>query len=310
MKLPEAVRRQGEVSDQLLEQWRKERDQEGQPQGEQPAPDNAPTQPQDTAPTDGSAPQPHATNEPAPSVEPPKDRTDWKAKYHVLDGKYRAEVPRMAEEIRGLKAEVRELREKQQTAPQVTPPAMADDYRQKFDPELVEMIERLAEQKAKQMVEPVTASVAKSSFDVFVDRVRSHVGNLDAIDSDPDFVGFMAQRDSFSGRSRQELLEDAVRAQDSERVVAFYDAFKSTVQGANPPPGVTTQTPPPAPPAAAVVPSQSGSPGAPAAAKVYTGGEIAAFYSAVTKGHYRGREALVNQIEADIRQAHMEGRVR
>jgi hypothetical protein len=313
MRLPEAVRRQGEASDQLLEQYRKEGEVDvvAQADGPQATNDNAPPPaPQDTAPTEGSAPQQPAAQ--APAQEPPKDRTDWKAKYHVLEGKYRAEVPRMAEEIRSLKAEIRELREKAQATPATPSTPPADDYRQKFDPELIDVIEKLAEQKAQALVGPVTQTVQKSAFEQFVDRVRKSVPDLDDIDAMHEFGDFMAERDVFSGRTRQDLLNEAAQGGDAERVIAFYDAFKSKLKGANPPPAEPPALAyqPPAPPVAAVVPPQSGSPGAPAPAKIWTSSEIASFYASVTKGHYRGREAQVAQIEAEIRKAHMEGRIR
>lgn len=282
MDLPLAVRKQEEESNRLFEQMQRaleappvvEQVQQEPAQEEQP-----PTEP--------------------PPPEPPKDREDWKFKYATLKGKYDAEVPRLHAQIRDLHEQMKAL--KAQTA---APAATPEPIEEEFDPKLVDAMKRIAEAKARELVEPVAASTQRAAFDRFVAYVRAAVPDQEQIDSDPQFDVFMSERDEFSGRTRQELLEDAVHAGDANRVIAFYRAFKSTVTGANPPPA---QPPRPAPP---VTPPQSGVPGAPAPAKVYTRAEVAAFYSAVTKGHYRGREAEAEQIGAEVDRAFREGRVR
>src|SRR5207248_2233709 len=96
--LPQKIREAAERAEQIHRQVY------GGNTGSEPTP--APVV--DAAPID--APQEPAVQEPAPVDPSPVPTVNWEEKYKVLDGKYRAEVPRMAQEIRGLKDANEELR--------------------------------------------------------------------------------------------------------------------------------------------------------------------------------------------------------
>src|SRR5690606_8296171 len=104
------------------------------------------------APTPAAAP-----SEPAPPPQPPSQQPqpldeDWKHKYEVLQGKYSAEVPAMAEELRRtrgmlerLQAELEELRKAPPT-PASTPDTtlIKPEEIDEFGPELYDFVRRVA----------------------------------------------------------------------------------------------------------------------------------------------------------------------
>lgn len=297
MKLPLAVQRQEEQSNAMIEEIRQR--QVAAAAGSEGEASNEPAQP--AAPA--AAPEPK-------QPEPPKEREDWKAQYCVLKGKYDAEVPRLIQQNRELKEELRSLRNTMQAAKAPVQDPAIPDPRAKFDPDLIDAVDRIAQQRAQEMVGPLAGAMQKSAYDRFVDKVAELVPDYQQIDLDPQFEVFMSEPDAFSGLTRQELLGDAASKMDAQRVVSFYRAFKSKVSGAVAPPVVPQAPQEPARQLPPVVPQQTGSPGAPAAKKVWTAAEVSAFYSAVSKGHYRGREAQASAIEDEIIAANREGRVR
>ena len=61
--------------------------------------------------TPAPAPQANASGTPAPQPDPPvvEDAAYWKNRFEVVQGKYNAEVPRLAEQVRGSKEVVEKL---------------------------------------------------------------------------------------------------------------------------------------------------------------------------------------------------------
>ena len=101
--------------------------------------------------------------------------------------------------------------------------------------------------------------------------------NWREINRNPRWLQWLQEIDSLSGRTRQQLLNDATAAGDAPRVIAFFRGFQQEVGQA---PGRARPARPEKP--------------------IYTRAQIAQLYSAHRKGAYVGREAEWARQDADI----------
>lgn len=298
------------------------------------APAEPVTQPQ--AETTETAPAPQPAPEPAPAPAPsPEPVPQDDPRYRVLKGKYDAEVPALHAERRELAArnaqllaEVERLRqasEQPQPTPRAPEGATAKDI-DDFGSEMVAMVQR------------VTGSVVAElagRFDAELRAIREQIGTVDGrqkltaqqqfdkdldalvadwreVDTEAEWLEWLAQPDTLSGQVRQTLLNVAAESLDAKRVAAVFNAYKATK------PAPAAPTPPPAPrttdPALAkqVAPSRASAPTPPSApeASIWTDAAIQAFYDDVRKGKFKGREDEYNRIDADLTAAIAEGRYR
>lgn len=160
----------------------------------------------------------------------------------------------------------------------------------------------------------VTQQARTGVYGVLQDKVP----NWQELNTDPEFLHWLEQRDIYSGVPRGQLLREAFEDNDSARVVAFFESFVKERQT------VTPDQAPQAQPAQqgrqpAVAMDTMVAPGKPRGGaaqaqenqkRVWTQAEIHAFYQNVHKGKYRGREKDQRAIEQDIIAATKEGRIR
>lgn len=323
MQLPKQVQEAQERSDRAFEALQK---------AHAPTLD-PPSDPPNPAPQD---------DQPPPVVEPPKDdpkREDWKAKYLTLQGMYNADVPRLRTDLKAANARVDELAAEVATLKAAKPAAPEPPKEVKIDlpkaltdalgPEASEAIVRIIEQSASavrddvgKQIDPLKEKVetsAKTAEQLATDRAAearsAFIGELEirvpdwqAIDERDDWRAFLAERDSFSRRVRQELMTEAANEGDLESVVAFFEAFKARA-GITKPAADAPAAPTKPATAHLEVPPVAGRSAAPVVdKKLWTQKEIRDFYADVTKGVYPRERAM--QIEQDIELAHKEGRVR
>lgn len=324
MQLPKQVQEAQERSDRAFEERQKANAPAQTPPSEPPTPDATP-------------PDPTPPAEPPKAADPPRE--DWKAKYLTLQGMYNADVPRLHKDLKAANARVDELTAEVATLKAAKPSAPEPPKEVKIDlpqalieaigPEAADAIARIIEQRTstvrddigKQLdplkekvdtnaktAEQLTADRAADARSAFMGALEGRVPDWQAIDAREDWRTFLAERDPFARRVRQDLLTEAASEGDLEAVVAFFDAFKAraglTKPAADPPPE-------PAKPSLAhlEVPAVAGRSSVPAVEKkTWTQKEIREFYSDVTKGVYPRERAI--QIERDIELAHKEGRVR
>jgi hypothetical protein len=249
---------------------------------------------------------------------PPTERTDWKAKYLVLKGKFDADVPRFAAENRQLRATIQQLTSdlnaaKANAAPATGNTAPKEGLESQFDPELVQFVRDQIEAGTKplrQELDTTREVQAKSAQQIFVDSVTELVPDYAEIDASDAFQEWASDLDVVSGSTYGELLDDAILKRNAARVKAIYDKFRSEKVGVAKP-----QTPPaqpfvPAPLENRVVPQPSVDNGASIVEKPnFTRAQVAKFYGDRARGVYAGRETEADEIEAQITLAQQEGRV-
>lgn len=258
---------------------------------------------------------------PAQAETPPEPVVDsWELKYKVLEGKYRAEVPRLAEEVRQLKAA--------QTAP-ATAPAVAEEATTGVTPETVAAqygddfaaaVEAVADAKVKKLrdelspqVEGMAASAAERARNDFLRDLTNLVRNWQVIDQDAGFTAYLDEFDAQTGRTRREFFNEADRANNAARVASFFASYATGKK--------TPQVPAPVAAAPAtpsvdhlISPDSSRLSEAPPGKKLWTRAEIAKFYndSRATRGSkpyglYSAAEFAA--IDSDLNAALAEGRI-
>lgn len=139
---------------------------------------------------------------------------------------------------------------------------------------------------------------------------------------EPGFIAWVQQVDPFSGQIRQPLLQGAFDSGQSDRVLAFFNAYLSEHTASQVPASDPAHTPPPQEQQGAGRPTLEdfAAPGRGSAAPPAVGAtsekrtwsqpEIAAFYRDVNRGVYAGRDADKLRTEQDIFAATTEGRIK
>lgn len=262
---------------------------------------------------------------PAAPAEPPVVQTaNWEEKYRVLDGKYKAEVPRMAQEIRGLKDTIEELRTTvtKATAPPPASPVpiptegmtlkqVEETFGEDWAKAVVAIAAQIADDRVtrvRQDFQPQLESVEKRSAetarDSFIRELTTLVPDWQQIDTDDNFTVYLDEVDELSGRSRRQFFSEADKRNDARRVAKFFTTFK----------GNSTAPAPTAPPAATnpavealLQPSTTRVTEVPKGKKVWASADIRQFYVDVRRGRYTPQET--QRIESDIFAAQRENRL-
>lgn len=307
-----------------------------QPNGEprQPQPDAGPS-----APTPPSA-------APAVAPSPPSSTADggeWEQRYKTLQGKYDSELADERRQRQALERRLQALETPPSPPPAPSPPPpparakveLTADEIEAAGPQLVDIIKKAARaevhgdleelDRLRAQIADVSTSIednadqtARMAFGDFLGRLDRNPDKIDwrNLQLEPEFRTFMDQKDAYSGVRRQDLLVQAVADLDTERALAFYKGYLAerrigsaqTPQAAPPvngPPAVRLET--------QLAPSSGAgsSPAAGPAAKgrVWSSKQISAFYEARRRGDYRGREKEAQDLERDLFEAGMEGRI-
>lgn len=282
----------------------------------------------------GDPPAPGPTD---PPPAEPKDtgREDWKTKYHVLQGKYNAELPRaladlkaanarneeLAVEVGRLKAEIERLKAE---AAKPSKPAAEDPPKVNIPDEVMEVLGEDAVAAIRRVVateidaalvpvkqkadaaaataEQVNAERAATARDRFFGELTAAVPDYQAIDAREDWQKWLAQVDPLSRRQRQQLLNEAAQAMDVQAVASFFTAFKQAA-------GVAEPAKPKVPERLETLP-QAGKPTAPVVdKKTWTRAEMAQVYKDLAIGRrYTHEEAA--KLQAELVAAAREGRVK
>ena len=287
----------------------------------------------------GTEPLPEVVEEEAPVVPPPVV-DNWEQKFRTLEGKYRAEVPRLHDDVKALKRQLEEAMSKLIAAATAEKPKtetakaisklVTDKDLETFGPDLVDLIKRQATEIAqgheadllkvidelKQKNADLVAQVggieetqATSSRSTFLERLVARLPDMEQINADQDFLLWLGTYDELSGLQRQTLLDNAANSGNVERTAAIFEAFKRT-RVETPPP---TPKPPHANPQRQVEPSKSKNTPAPQSDpgnRIWTVAEMEDFYNDIRKGLYVGKDAERSRTENEIDLAVVQGRLR
>lgn len=251
----------------------------------------------------------------------PTDLEKSESKFKVLQGKYNAEVPRLHQEIRELTSTTQSLQaqlEQAQTPATVAKDLEETDLNIEAYAEYGEEFEQLA-----QMVKSLTSKVetlknentslrtsvdnveVNSASEKFWDRLEAAVPDWETINTNPDFVQWLQEVDDISGITRQTHLNDASETLNANKTIKIFKKFNDSVAKENTNNGqrnnrIARQAQPNSVNTAAPTSPNK---------RLYTRKEIKEFYKDVSSGKWKGHEAELKQVEADIFAAPLEGRI-
>ncbi len=306
MAMPRAVEEAAKRAEELHAQlYTQQNTEEPAATDNQPDPESAPKDDQvDQAPQDSQDPKPQ---------DPPKE-DPWEHKYKVMEGKYRAEVPRLAAENRDLRqkfdaltAEIESLKSKATTPAQSL---ISPEDREKYGDDLLDVIKRTAQEQVaakdqeiaelKRRLDGVHQDTAKTAEVTFYDRLGELVPDWVSINAEDGFLKWLDEYDEFTGRTRQDLLSDAENSRDAVRVARFFTKWKAeqTQSVASSQRALESQ----------VVPDTNKVVKAPVGKRLFTRAEIQQFYAAARRGEISSKDMVA--MEAEIHAATLEGRIR
>lgn len=265
----------------------------------------------------------------APNVQQPEN---WEAKFHTLQGKYNAEVPRLSETMRQQSAEIQRLTQlvealqaKQPEPAQQTqqPQSTVDrDALTAYDEEFGKLVDLIEAQKAeiealKSQVGQVQGNVQQvgqaqqtTATELFWGKLYAVVPDFDAVNADPAFHTWLAEPDGLSGLTRKQIGDRALAEADHAKVARIINEYKSQ-RGKQKPPPQQSITPDTKPVNVDAQVAQIQAPGV-----VFRQPEINEFYRKVQAGfpfEWRGQivkdAAAASLIRVEIQKAGIEGRI-
>lgn len=296
------------------------------------------------------APQPAPTaavtsqgNEPAPQPAPTQWPPEVELEFHRIrssEGRKRAQLEQALitanDRIAILENAVQEMQSRA-PAPAPTPaPApqrlITPEEENNFGPEMLDVVGRraretispeLAELRAmmtslEQRVTGTQTAIVQDAKQKMLARLDQDIPEWRQINVTNEFKAWLALTDPLFGVTRQSALLKAYEQNDTARVLKFFQGFVSELAASNPAPAPSAgPSPAPAParpslealaaPGRARVSAQQN---APTEKPIITTADVNAFYDAVRKGFYKGREAEKEALEQELFLAQREGRVR
>lgn len=319
----------------------------GEPNGQAPAPGAAPV----AQPTNGAEP-------PTPAVDELPDTNadgtpNWENRFKALKGRYDADARRNRETQEEYDRRIAEMgtqlnQATRQPLPGEGPPPVLVTAKEieDYGADLIDVIKRAAVESVMPLLKPLATNLGQVQHRIETTEseaskqflTRMH-GSMDAqvpgwqdINKDEKFIAWTKRPDVYSGLNRQEMLQKAWYAGDSNRVAAFFQGFLAeeaatdpasfqarqqawqSAGGHAPQPGPASPAPAPAPRVtleslAAPGRARAATTPVPAGKPVWTAEGISAFYQDVARGVFRGRDAERAATEADLMAAQREGRI-
>ena len=189
-----------------------------------------------------------------PPVKPPEsDTTDWKQKFQTLDGKYKAEVPRLSAEVgqwreyaTSLSRRISELEEtaksalKKTDAPETDPDLEALAER---DPDFASIIKKLRDDHKREIAElrrdfetGVTADLKSVKEDLHLSKQErfdlalraAGIPDWKTVDHDPAFLEWLSDPVPYTRATKLDFLKDAARNLDADAASKFFLDFKAS----------------------------------------------------------------------------------
>lgn len=353
MNIPAAVRQQSRASAELHASIYGKAVQ--QPNGAAPTPPETPPEVPSGGPeTPPEAPQtppvtPDAPQTPETPPVPPQGAQqtpdgqpiDWEHRYRTVQGMMSAQQQRHQKEMGELRTLlqnqntlIQELRTNRQhpaaapngangAAPAPVPrngrylkPEEIADYGE----DMIDVIHRAAREVMEPEIAQVREQVQVTAVDRMYAALERAVPNYAQLNTDPNFLQWLAQVDPYAGQTRQEMLNTAATNLDATRVIAFFRGYLDQTAAVTPQaPGGNGPTPPQ--PRQPQVPIQTlvapGRPQSPTGqsvpqsnGRVWTRPEVAMFYDDIRRGVYANRHDERVRLEQDLIAAAREGRIR
>lgn len=332
MALPEQIRKQAEAVQELYKQL----DSDVKQGEDTPAEASADQQVDNAADNtvENEAPQPVTEQKPVDGKAPEDTVLQ---KYKTLQGMYNAEVPRLHQQNREMGQRLQQMEQLIASMSAQSASPAAPQQQEKFVTESdvadygdsIDMMRRVSREELsslshrlgqiegalKQMqtsvvpqVQAVVQRQAVSAEQQFWADLSHAVPNWREVNDNEAFQSWLLEADPLTGITRQTYLEDAQRAQDSQRVSNFFRAWQNSQAPVAQSAGSTSTS---NELEKQVSPGRSRSAGSASTTKgkTYTPQDITKFFNDVRSGKYKGRESERDRIERDIFAAQRENRI-
>jgi hypothetical protein len=248
----------------------------------------------------------------------PKNNVDWEHKYKVLEGKYKAEVPKLHSAVQEQANKITELTvQMSQRSTLEDGGAVEIDFSDaKLNPKLkefkeeypdvfdgvVEIVKAAKTTKTKEAAPKTTETPPEPKSKESPVWTASMYQLLDVkvpdwrdINRNPQFSAWLSEMDVYSRKTKNQLLLDAYAAGDVETVSNMFGGFKASVK-VDKQEDEDEDLAPPSTTSGSVDTSRS-------ADKSITRAYISKFYQDVALGRYKGKEKLMNEIHGKIDKA-------
>lgn len=263
-------------------------------------------------------------------------KDDWEHRYNSLRGRYDKDQQTIA----GLTSRIGQLEAALTSKPQpVQPnpdlqfkPLITDKDKEDFGADFIDVAQRAALEKVNPEIAALKAQLARLEGNVGSIAATAQVQqkktvhqtldekmpNWREINRDQKFLAWANLPDGYSGAIRIGMMRDAFEQGDAERVLRFFKGFLSEeaaptpATATQPDTRVTTQGNTKVPLETFAAPGRATTAAAttaPAEKETISRAQIAAFYSEVNRGKYRGNEAEKNRLEQMIFDAERDGRI-
>lgn len=274
---------------------------------------------------------PKETQKEPPKETPKGNDADWEHKYNSMKGRYDREAQArqtMQSQLADMQRQLIELQASRPAArdtqfERLITPDEEKDYGSEFlnvvgkkakeeiTPEIATLKEELAQIKGKLSgVDSVIQMTAREKMEQHLDGA---VPNWRELNTDPEFNAWLDLPDVFSGGIRKQMLHAAYYRNDANRVAAFFKGFISDEAAVNPAKAGAGQsaqsTKVPLETFAAPGRAKTAAAPAPAEKPFFTRAQITAFYAAVNRGDFAGKDAEKQKIEQSIFEAQAAGRI-
>jgi hypothetical protein len=348
MALPRKVQARIDEANRLYEAaYKKEEEPKVKPVADEPAkeplstaegePQNPPVENENPQKDGGAQSEPAQTaQEDAVTGDEVDESQKWEHKYNVLNGKYKAEVPRLHRTVKELQEQISQLQtviagmNTTKAAPSADQPVpstssvrrmLKDQEIEEYGEDLIDVIKRAAMEAAMPEIDRLKAENAElqsklgSVTETFTtnarqkvyDRLDNDIPNWRDINSDEGYLAWLDTLDAYTNRMRRELLNEAFESNDAARVVAFFKGYlneNATVSRAY----AEAPTPEKKPKVdmstlAAPGKSKGGTTPSTQEPTVWRQSEIAAFYADVRRGKFKNDPQAKERYEASIMDA-------
>jgi len=331
VKVPDQVRRATERVNAMFAQ-QPVPEQQGSPPAEPvqeftPPPADVPPAPALESEPPAPEPEPHIPVQGRYSQKQVETiRQDHQRQLDQIRQQHDAQMRQLGDELLRTQEMQRQARQRaQQTQPV---PQMTDKDVQEFGPDVIDFTQRAARValapellRMQQENEQLRRNQAQQNRRALDQAVAMAVPNYREIDANPRWRQWLMLPEPYTGRIRQEILNDAITASDALRVVTFFRGFLAEEQATGHAPAPTPDSAFKPPREAAVPLASLASPGRarpasggdtpmPPDKPFYSRADIQKAHRAYMQGAYRGREAEYTRLQDEFVRAGAEGRIR
>lgn len=245
MATPAVVKAQAEEADRIHAQLYGAKDEQEEKAGGDPADDRR----AEEAGGESPAPVPEVLpDSPDPAqaepTKPVKEET-WEHRYQTLAGKYDTEIPQMAAELKDTQDMMAAMSQQAPLTPIQAGEALTTEEVEEYGEELVSVMRKAARaemapfiqqmqeqtQSAQERMNATAESIAVRSKDQFWRTLNQLVPDWETLNKTQNFLDWLKTPDVYSGQSRQDMLTQAVEANDIYRTVAFFNGYKQEQTG-------------------------------------------------------------------------------